>query len=255
MPANAKKVTASVAFTDARFMSAKDKALVATQWERFLRALSRSLDEPVQPMEHADYGRYPTALDKAFTGRLYDHLIQHCSFIAHYNSLGFLGHYFTNPADTLVFLSQFDGRGKLDSVEYGLDWIRGEYEDVNEAMVEIATPMIDGLVTQLKALVRKQELAMATALAARHGFTVQAPAAPAPDEYTGPPVEPMRCMYCHVPEDEARGTVCLPGCHHSFVTRRPGQSSSEAEEAALLCGTITMSPRQMAEAQARLEGK
>jgi hypothetical protein len=45
----------------------------------------------------------------------------------------------------------------------------------------------------------------------------------------GRPGEPMRCMHCHCPEDQARETACLPGSHHGFVTRRPGQSSAEAE--------------------------
>jgi hypothetical protein len=49
--------------------------------------------------------------------------------------------------------------------------------------------------------------------------------------YAELPRESMRCMTCHVPEPQGRGAPCLPGGKHAYVTRRPGQSSSEAEAA------------------------
>ena len=54
-----------------------------------------------------------------FTKRLYEHLHLHCSFIAHYNRLGFYAEYFERGEDTARFLSQFDSRGDCRSVEYG----------------------------------------------------------------------------------------------------------------------------------------
>ena len=45
----------------------------------------------------------------------------------------------------------------------------------------------------------------------------------------GLPEEPMRCLYCHHPEGDP--APCLPGYHHGYVTRRPGQSSVQAEDA------------------------
>ena len=50
-------------------------------------------------------------------------------------------------------------------------------------------------------------------------------------EHLGLPGQPMRCMHCHIPEDQSQTGSCLPGYHHGFVTRRPGQSSAEAETA------------------------
>lgn len=46
----------------------------------------------------------------------------HCSFIAHYNRLGFIEAYFERGEDTIKFLSQFDKRGFCRSVEYGGTW-------------------------------------------------------------------------------------------------------------------------------------
>ena len=102
-------------------MTAPEKEKVLKDWERFIES---------------DF-------DKArFTKQLYDHLIQHCSFIAHYNQQGFFGTYFEDPHDTLRFLRQFDKDYGCKSVEYGMDyWIKNEdYQDINTAMVEALAP-------------------------------------------------------------------------------------------------------------------
>lgn len=73
--------------TDTEFMSAADKELVLRQWKIFLKKL---LEADYTKQTGADYGYFPTELDKVFTDRLYKHLSLHCGFIAHYNRLGFL---------------------------------------------------------------------------------------------------------------------------------------------------------------------
>ena len=55
-------------FKDTKFMSAEEKEKVLKNWERFIARFQ----------------------GKCFTKRLYDHLHLHCSFIAHYNRLGFM---------------------------------------------------------------------------------------------------------------------------------------------------------------------
>ena len=84
---------------DAKFMSAAEKSKVLKNWELFLKS---GLEQ-----------------DK-FTQALYHHLIQHCSFIAHYDIHGFYATYFERGNSTLNFLSQFDTRhGIPQSFEYG----------------------------------------------------------------------------------------------------------------------------------------
>ncbi len=57
---------------DTEFMTAKDKALVLKQWERFLKNGLRQQD---------------------FSDRLYKHLSLHCMFIAHFDRYGFYATY------------------------------------------------------------------------------------------------------------------------------------------------------------------
>jgi hypothetical protein len=161
-------------FTDTRFMTAKEQALVLTQWDRFLAKLEHVLALPNAPESAADFGSYPAALDKPFTTRLYEHLINNCRCIAHWNRRGFLAYYFQSPRETRRFLTQFDSRGTLHSIEYGGTWIYGEYAPLNRAMVDTATPRIPALVAACNAAIRRDELAVAHATAARYGFTMTA---------------------------------------------------------------------------------
>lgn len=104
-----------------KFMPAEEKEKVLKDWQRFMKS---------------DF-------DKAkFTKSLYNHLIQHCSFIAHYNIQGFYSTYFENPEDTIKFMKQFDREQGCVSVEYGMKyWLNSEdYGDINTAMVESLEP-------------------------------------------------------------------------------------------------------------------
>lgn len=120
-------------FKDSEFMSAKDKKLVLNDWDRFLQAL-------VTDAEKVYVDKYGNELPKPFrkfTKRLYEHLHLHCSFIAHYDRLGFYNTYFIDFSDTVGFIRQFDIDFDCFSVEYGKNyWIRGDYEDLNTAMIE-----------------------------------------------------------------------------------------------------------------------
>ncbi len=103
-------------FADHRFMSAAEKTQVYRAWIKFLK-----------------HGCDP----RFFTKALYHHLTQHASFIAHYDKYGFIDTYFTRPADTLTFLTQFwTGR----SVEYGYTiWLEDETAgDLNRALCAVA---------------------------------------------------------------------------------------------------------------------
>lgn len=172
------KITASYTFQDEHFMTAEDKRIVLKQWRSFLTKLQSVAQDPrgYHTVQEADYGHYPMALDKPFTERLYHHLTLHCEFIAHYNRRGFLGTYFAVPRRTLKFLSQFDGHGELRSIEYGrYTWHLGTYEDINQAMIDVATPLMTTLIPALQARQREQDVAEATRLVAKYGLQVVGP--------------------------------------------------------------------------------
>ena len=94
-------------FTDAQFMTARDKELVLRDWERFLQhGLARA----------------------RFTKRLYQHLHLHCGFIAHYNIDGFHNEYFQAGTDTERFFECFCSYTAQNFGAYA------EYDDLNRAM-------------------------------------------------------------------------------------------------------------------------
>jgi len=139
---------------DSKYMSAAEKAKVLKHWEMFLKS---GLDK-----EH-------------FTRALYEHLIQHCSFIAHYDIHGFYATYFQSGDDTLHFLSQFDTRqGILRSIEYGMTyWLTDDdYYDVNTEMCRIAWRYIPMLELKARNDQRHADLAHAEALLKKHGMNL-----------------------------------------------------------------------------------
>ena len=94
-------------FTDTQFMTARQKDLVLKDWRRFLRRGLRQAD---------------------FTKRLYEHLHQHCGFIAHYNIHGFYSEYFEAGQDTERFFTNFCS---YTAQNFGAC---AEYDDLNTAM-------------------------------------------------------------------------------------------------------------------------
>lgn len=123
-----------------KFMSAEEKGKVLKDWQRFIE----------------------NDFDKAkFTKRLYNHLIQHCSFIAHYNQGGFYGTYFEDPEDSMKFIKQFDREQGCVSIEYGMTyWLNNDdYRDINTAMVNVFEPYKAKIYSSLKKRAKENKLA------------------------------------------------------------------------------------------------
>jgi len=148
---------AKVKMQDTKFLSAQEKEKVLRQWELFLKSgLSK---------------------DK-FTKALYNHLIMHCSFIAHYDIHGFYSTYFEEGEDTVNFLSQFDNRNGIPmSVEYGMMyWYTDpDYNDINSAMCRVASKYIPTLLDKARSFQRDTDVLRAKSLLAKHGleFTIR----------------------------------------------------------------------------------
>ena len=109
--------------TDTQFMSAKEKEMILKQWKNFLKHL-RECSFDVQT--GADYGYFPTSLNKPFTKRLYNHLSGSFGFIAHYNRLGFLSARFGGYAEVRETCQQM-----LTQPTYNAD-----YKDINDALIQ-----------------------------------------------------------------------------------------------------------------------
>ena len=139
---------------DSKFMSATEKGKVLKHWEIFLKSgLER----------------------KNFSEALYHHLIQHCSFIAHYDRAGFYATYFESGDMARHFLSQFDTRrGIPRSIEYGMTyWLTDDdYYDVNIEMCRIAWRYIPMLELKARNDQRHADLAHAEVLLKKHGMNL-----------------------------------------------------------------------------------
>jgi len=140
---------------DVRFMTAKEKEKVLRAWELFLKS---------------------GCAKPKFTKALYNHLIQHCSFIAHYDLHGFYSTYFEEGEDTIHFLSQFDNsNGIPKSVEYGMTYwyTDSDYNDLNSEMCRVASKYIPGLVWLAKSDQIEADTSRAKALLAKHGLEAE----------------------------------------------------------------------------------
>jgi len=92
-------------FTDAEFMTAKEKVLVLKSWTTFLK-----------------YGLQK----KHFSKRLYEHLHLHSGFIANFSLHGFYSTYFEAGQDVLRFFDCFCNHTAI-----------ADYADLNTAMREV----------------------------------------------------------------------------------------------------------------------
>jgi len=139
---------------DVQFMTAKEKEKVLKQWNLFMKS--------------------ECAREK-FTKSIYNHLSLHCSFIAHYDINGFYSTYFTEPENTLRFLTQFDTRNGIPrSIEYGwIIWYTDpDYNDINSEMCRIATQYIPAMEEKLKEIQKNLDIARAAQLLGKHGLTL-----------------------------------------------------------------------------------
>ena len=143
-----------VEMKDTQFMSVEEKDQVIRAWKRFLESGFRK-----------DY----------FTEALYKHLINHCSFMAHYDRHGFYATYFEHGDETVQFFTQFDNsKGIPESIEYGgTSWYTDQrYNDINAEMCRIATPLIPALTGRAKAEQRAEDIGLARKLLAKHGIEI-----------------------------------------------------------------------------------
>ena len=140
-------------FSDVEFMTAAEKGKVARQWGRFLQHLA------VQGYSTGDgFNLFPNAL--------YEHLHQHCGYIAHYDRHGFFVTYFTNPAACFQFIAPWvDGQKLHDML--------GDYRDIGEHMIFVAKKYGPDILTNTGVAVREHDLALARQLFMKHG--VRAP--------------------------------------------------------------------------------
>ncbi len=140
--------------TDTPYDTAKDKQLILKAWVTFLK-----------------HG----CQEDHFTDRLYKHISLHCSFIAHFNRAGFYNTYFISGDRRRMFLSQFDKRGRCESVEYGgTYWGGNGYEDIKAAMIEAAAEFIPTLLVEAAYAQRDADVATAKKLLAKHGISLEA---------------------------------------------------------------------------------
>ena len=143
---------AKVVMKDVRFMPAEEKWKVLRQWTLFLKNGCSK-----------DY----------FAKSLYNYLINHCSFIAHYDRHGFYATYFEEPEDSIHFLSQFDNQNGIPkSVEYGMIYwyTNSDYNDINAEMCRIASRYIPDLIKKCQAAQQEKDVTRAELLLAKHGL-------------------------------------------------------------------------------------
>jgi len=103
-------------FTDAEFMTGKDKELVLKNWNTFLK-----------------YG----LKKEHFTKRLYEHLHLHSGYIAHFSRHGFYSTYFEAGQDILRFFDRFCNYKVI-----------ADYEDLNTAMRQAYSKYKDAIKKQ-----------------------------------------------------------------------------------------------------------
>jgi thioesterase domain-containing protein len=143
---------AQMEMSDVKYMSAEEKRKVLRQWEAFLKGGLKK---------------------EQFTKELYHHLMQHCSFIAHYDIHGFYATYFEKGDTTIDFLSQFHWKNPK-SVEYGwTSWVTDkDYADINCQMCRVAEKYLPALELQAKNSQKQTDLAYAEFLLKKHGMSM-----------------------------------------------------------------------------------
>jgi len=136
-------------FKDAEFMSAKEKEKVFKVFQRVIKA--RDINK--------------------MTKALYTHLHVHCDFIAHYNIKGFKAVY--SGQGFREFIQHFDRNQPNWMREI---WVnQDDYKDINIPMADLVTKEAPKIYAELDAKEQQAEIAMACALAEKHGLEVNVP--------------------------------------------------------------------------------
>lgn len=130
-------------YKDTKFFSAKQK-------EKAYKCFSKVLlERDINKMDH----------------NLYEHLHLHCGFIAHYSIHGFKAEY--SGLEFRRFVEHFDRNSKYFANWY---WAQGEYADVNQDMVDLATSMAPQIYAELDQKQRLLEIELCKALAEKHNL-------------------------------------------------------------------------------------
>jgi hypothetical protein len=127
------RATMPETMTDTRFLPADGKRLILKQWKTFIKS-----------------GFNPGR----FTETIYDHLHLHAGFIAHYNRSGF---YYTYWNDEVIRYAADNGYEPAPAPKVFYEWerflkafdIRGEYRDINTAMMIILENELTGMIKKL----------------------------------------------------------------------------------------------------------
>jgi hypothetical protein len=133
-------------FTDAVYLSAKQKLGISKAWRRFLHG---------------------GLLKAHFTKDLYEYLHGHAGFIAHYSLAQFYATYFKRGDDTLLFLEQ---------ISHNLSRPQSlDCEDLHADMLATLGLYYDALAAMARANQRNADIAEARRLLARHGLAAVIP--------------------------------------------------------------------------------
>jgi hypothetical protein len=134
-------------FTDSKFLTAQEKASIYKSWCRFVDRLAT--------------GDIDSA-EKAFSKRLYHHLMQHCGYIAHYDQNGFWHTYFEGFCNVDTFLKTWDEPYKA--------WMN-DYSDINAAMQEYVAPKIRTIIELQYNMERIDQINTAKRTIKQYGLT------------------------------------------------------------------------------------
>ena len=142
-------------FADEHFMSAAQKKKVLRAWSRFLKS---------------------GCAKTQFTEDLYNHLVQHCSFIAHFDRKDFYNFYFEQITTSLFrFFDQFDPEKPGISAEYGgTHWLskHNTGSDLNHAMREAGGPCLERLRQTFLETRRQRDIGVASSILATYGLAI-----------------------------------------------------------------------------------
>lgn len=157
---------------DVQFMTAKEKAKVARDWELFiLKRLSFSAADTQQ----GDYGTHYKHLTKA----LYNHMHGHMGYIAHGSAGGFFSAQFEETADFLRNVHAIANNAGCGDVR-GYRLVPGmganvDYEDLFEVMIKVAKhylPTVRALYEEESQEAHRRRVVSAQQLLQSEGFAV-----------------------------------------------------------------------------------
>jgi hypothetical protein len=146
-------------FYDTNCMSARDKYFVYIKYRSFLDSLKKEYNKITKNMGNST----PTPLLK-FHNELYEHLHQHCGFIAHYDRHGFYHTYFDEPDATIDFIEHMKEAEKR---------CHEDYSDINEAMAKETKKVSSDLIRLMEMRCKKRDIETAKNLLDKYGLKIK----------------------------------------------------------------------------------